>query len=181
VAAVIAAVTLPVSTTRLTAQLGVTPPSILDPLHTAIEPFRSANRYGLFAIMTTTRPEIVVEGSADGVTWRPYVFRYKPGAVGAWPRWVQPFQPRLDWQMWFAALGRYEEEWWFQRFCEQLLRGSPSVSALLAEDPFAGKPPRFVRATLYRYRFTDRRTRRETGSWWTRERLREYSPELSLH
>jgi hypothetical protein len=130
--------------------------------------------------MTTTRPEIVVEGSMDGVTWRPYNFRYKPGALTVAPKWVQPFQPRLDWQMWFAALTRYEEERWFQRFCEQLLRGSPSVSALLAGNPFPQAPPRLIRATLYRYRFTNRTEGSQTGAWWVRERLREYSPTLSL-
>jgi lipase maturation factor 1 len=91
-----------------------------------------------------------------------------------------PFQPRLDWQMWFAALGRYEEEPWFWSFGQRLLEASPAVLRLLERDPFEGKPPRFVRATLYQYRFSDRATRRASGAWWTRERVCDYSPALSL-
>ena len=154
----------------------VLPPA--RPLAEAVAPFRSVNRYGLFAVMTTERLEIEVEGSADGATWRSYEFRHKPGPLARRPSWVAPFQPRLDWQMWFAALGRYEEEIWFQRFCRKLLEGSPAVTALLETDPFEGTRPRFVRATLYRYRFTDWRTGRESGDWWKRERLREYGPNL---
>ena len=127
--------------------------------------------------MTTTRPEIVVEGSSDGVNWRAYEFRHKPGSVTRRPSWVAPFQPRLDWQMWFAALGRYEEELWFQRFCRRLLDGSPSVARLLAEDPFAGEPPRLVRATLYRYRFATPSS--GPAAWWVRTRVGEYSPVMS--
>ena len=180
VAITLAVVTVPVSATILAEQLNFPTPSSIEPLRAAIDPLRSTNRYGLFAVMTTTRPEIVLEGSLEGETWRPYAFRYKPGSLTVAPRWVAPFQPRLDWQMWFAALGRYEEERWFQRFCEQLLRGSPSVSALLAENPFPDMPPRFVRATLYRYRFTNRQESQQAGAWWVRERVREYSPALSL-
>jgi hypothetical protein len=130
--------------------------------------------------MTTTRPEIVVEGSADGEAWRAYEFRYKPGPVTRQPRWVAPFQPRLDWQMWFAALGEYVGEPWFQSFCRRLLEGAPAVAGLLAENPFPEEPPRFVRATLYRYRFTDLPARRATGAWWVRDLVGAYSPVLSL-
>ena len=125
--------------------------------------------------MTTTRPEIIVEGSNDGTTWEAYEFRYKPGALTRRPPFVAPHQPRLDWQMWFAALGRYEENLWFQNFCVRLLEGSPDVVRLLARDPFDGRPPRYVRGELYRYHFA-----RAGGAWWTRERLGEYSPVLSL-
>jgi len=141
-----------------------------------IDPLRSTNTYGLFAVMTTTRPEIIIEGSTDGVEWRAYEFKFKPGSLDDSPRWVAPFQPRLDWQMWFAALGRYEEERWFQQFCDRLLTGSPSVRTLLAKDPFDGKPPRYLRSTLYRYRFAPRGQK----AWWIREPLRDYSPVLSL-
>jgi hypothetical protein len=166
---------VPVSVAVFATQFGV----VLQParpLVEAVSPFRSVNRYGLFAVMTTERLEIEVEGSADGRTWRAYEFRDKPGPLTRRPTWVAPFQPRLDWQMWFAALGRYEEEIWFQRFCRKLLDGSPAVRALLATDPFAGTRPRFVRATLYRYRFSGWGLGREQGVWWTRERLRDYAP-----
>ena len=140
-----------------------------------IDPLRSVNTYGLFAVMTPTRPEILVEGSLDGVEWRTYDFRFKPGSLETAPRLVAPFHPRLDWQMWFAALGRYEEEHWYQRFCDRLLEGSPSVRGLLAADPFAGTPPKYVRATLYRYRFAPSGQK----TWWVRARLGDYSPVLT--
>ena len=137
------------------------------------------NAYGLFAVMTTTRPEIVIEGSDDGSTWKAYEFRYKAGDVGRRPPWVAPHQPRLDWQLWFAALGHYETEPWFQAFCQRLLAGSPTVLRLLAVDPFHGKPPRLLRAELYQYRFADAASRRR-GAWWTRERVGDYSPVMTL-
>ncbi|HXH23663.1 MAG TPA: lipase maturation factor family protein [Vicinamibacterales bacterium] len=171
-----AAVIGPVSAAIVAGQLGMGVPASLGSLVGAVEPLRSVNPYGLFAVMTTTRPEIVVEGSLDGVTWREYTFRHKPGDVSRRPTWVAPFQPRLDWQMWFAALSTYEREPWFARFLQALADGSPAVRALLARDPFEGRPPTFVRATLYRYRFTDWTTGRATGAWWTRERIGPYAP-----
>src|SRR6202012_628457 len=80
-------------------------PEPLDTLSRVASPFQIVNSYGLFAVMTTTRPEIVIEGSDDGAPWQPYESRYNPGKLHRAPRWVQPLQPRLDWQMWFAALG----------------------------------------------------------------------------
>jgi len=118
-------------------------------------PLRTVNSYGLFAVMTTTRPEIVVEGSNDGVTWLPYEFKWKPGELKRRPAFVAPHQPRLDWQMWFAALGDYRREPWFMNFLVRLLQGSPEVLALLQKNPFPSPPPRSVRAVLYEYRFTD--------------------------
>jgi hypothetical protein len=176
---VVAVLTVPVSVSILAGQIGLPVPSVIDPLQEAIDPFRSVNRYGLFAIMTTTRPEIEVEGSMDGVEWRAYEFHDKPGPLNRRPAWVAPLQPRLDWQMWFAALGRYEENLWFQRFCGRLLEGSRPVANLLTRNPFPDHPPRFIRATLYRYRFAGWRAHRETGAWWVRERLREYMPSTS--
>jgi predicted DCC family thiol-disulfide oxidoreductase YuxK len=142
-------------------------------------PLRSANNYGLFAVMTTTRPEIIVEGSDDGVTWRAYEFRWKPGDLRRRPRFVAPHQPRLDWQMWFAALGSYEENPWFIQFLGRLLEGSPEVERLLAGNPFPQGPPRYVRAVLYDYRFTTAAERRRTGAWWGREEKGLYCPVLS--
>jgi lipase maturation factor 1 len=177
--AIVAMVTVPVSVSVLGGQLGFPRPGAVRWLADAIDPLRSVNGYGLFAVMTTTRPEIIVEGSQDGSTWKAYEFFDKPGDLSRRPPWVAPFQPRLDWQMWFAALGRFEEEHWFQRFCARLLEGSPPVTKLLAVNPFPDAPPRFVRATLYRYRFTGWATGRSTGAWWVRERLGEYAPVLS--
>ncbi len=145
-----------------------------------LDPFRLVNGYGLFAVMTTERPEIIVEGSHDGVAWHAYEFKWKPGEANRRPRFVAPHQPRLDWQMWFAALNYYHSTPWFHSFLLRLLRSSPDVLALLRRNPFPDKPPRFVRAVLYDYRFTDLATRRATGAWWRRERRGLYSPVLSL-
>lgn len=149
-------------------------------LYEIVSPFRSVNSYGLFAVMTTSRPEIIVEGSQDGITWHAYEFKYKPGDLRRKPMFVAPHQPRLDWQMWFAALSGYRERSWFSNFCIRLLQGSPDVLRLLSKNPFPDKPPRYIRALLYDYRFTDRATLRAEGAWWKRERLGFYSPILSL-
>ena len=128
-----------------------------------ISPLQSVNRYGLFAVMTTRRPEIVVEGSADGVTWKPYEFRWKPGDVRHRPGFVAPHQPRLDWQMWFAALERCGGNSWVLNFLGRLLQGEPAVLRLLKTNPFPVEPPRYVRPLLFRYRvITYRPTRRPT-------------------
>jgi len=143
-------------------------------------PFGIVNTYGLFAVMTTTRPEIIVQGSNDGRTWLDYEFKYKPGDLRRAPRWVAPYQPRLDWQMWFAALSGPQGAPWFDNFMVRLLQGSPEVRGLLAKDPFPGMPPKYVRALLFNYRFTDFTTRGETGDWWTRRARGLYFPEISL-
>jgi lipase maturation factor 1 len=143
-------------------------------------PFQIANGYGLFANMTQTRPEIVVEGSDDGEHWQPYEFRYKPGPLDRAPRWVQPYQPRLDWQMWFAALGSYRDNPWFVGFVLRLLQGSPEVLGLLESNPFPSHPPRLIHAELYEYSFSDWETRRRTGAWWQRRFLGEYLPAVGL-
>ncbi len=145
-----------------------------------LAPFRTVNPYGLFAVMTTARREIIVQGSNDGTNWLTYEFKYKPGDVHRRPPWVAPFQPRLDWQMWFAALGDWRQNPWFVAFCEQLLRGSPPVLALLKNNPFPDRPPRFIRAEFYDYRFTNFAARRATGAWWQRQFLGEYLPPMSL-
>ncbi len=145
-----------------------------------LEPFRTFNGYGLFAVMTTERREIIVEGSDDGVKWLPYEFKYKPGNINRRPAFVAPHQPRLDWQMWFAALGDYRQNPWFVNFCLRLLQGSPQVLALLEKDPFPNHPPRYLRAELYDYRFTSFAERRATGAWWKRQRIGEYLPAVSL-
>ncbi len=146
-----------------------------------LEPFRTFNRYGLFAVMTTTRNEIVIEGSNDGATWRAYEFKYKPGDVKRRPGFVEPLQPRLDWQMWFAALGSFRQNPWFVTLCTRLLEGSRPVLALFKSDPFPGVPPRYIRAVVYDYHFTDIATRRHTGAWWRRREIGLYLPPVSLH
>ncbi len=145
-----------------------------------VAPFRVVNAYGLFANMTTSRLEIRLQGSDDGENWRDYHFIYKPGDLSRRPRWVEPHQPRLDWQMWFAALGSYQQNPWFISFVERLLQGSPDVLKLLDENPFPNKPPRFVRAELYEYSFTDFATKRADGRWWDSEYKGLYFPPASL-
>ena len=156
------------------------PPTVIAALDARLEPFRIVNGYGLFRVMTKQRPEIVVEGSADGIDWVAYQFKWKPGELNAAPRWVAPHQPRLDWQMWFAALGSARANPWFFGLCEGLLTNSPSVLGLLRENPFPERPPRYVRAILYEYHFTSPEERRATGNWWKREEKREYVRPVSL-
>ena len=129
----------------------------------AIAPLLIVNSYGLFAVMTTTRPEIVVEGSDDGKQWREYEFRYRPGSISRRPPWNVPHQPRLDWQMWFAALSDPSDSPWFGNFLRRLLENDPSVLSLLAGNPFPDHPPKYVRAMLYDYRFRRRREARGDG------------------
>jgi predicted DCC family thiol-disulfide oxidoreductase YuxK len=155
-------------------------PSALNRIVDAQAPFDLVNSYGLFAAMTTSRPEIEIEGSKDGQNWQPYVFRYKAGPLNRAPGWVAPFQPRLDWQMWFAALGNYRENPWFLRFMLRLLEGSKPVLALMERDPFGGVPPAHIRAMVYDYRFTTWEERRKTGDWWKRELKGVYFPPVSL-
>ena len=155
-------------------------PPLFPVVYGYVEPFRSLNSYGLFRVMTRTRPEIVVEGSSDGVIWRPYEFKYKVGDLRRPPPIVAPHQPRLDWQMWFAALADVRQEPWFVNFLARLLQGSPSVLRLLEENPFPDTPPRYVRARLFQYHFTDIAEKNQTGAWWKREEEGLYCPVLSL-
>jgi lipase maturation factor 1 len=155
----------------------------LKPLRTPLRwlaPFHLVSSYGLFAVMTTERPEIIVEGSNDGVTWLAYEFKWKPGDPKRPPRFVAPHQPRLDWQMWFAALGSYQNNHWFIRFLGRLLEGSPEVLRLLKNNPFPHQPPKYVRSALFDYRFSNLAELRSTGAWWRRERRELYSPMLEL-
>ncbi len=151
----------------------------VDPLRAAVSPLRSINSYGLFAVMTTDRPELEVEGSEDGATWKPYVFKWKPGPLTRRPSFVQPHMPRLDWQLWFAALGSCQQNPWFLQFLGGLLEGSPEVAALLEENPFPGAPPRYLRTTLWRYRFTTREQKAATGAWWARDTPAQYCPTVA--
>lgn len=155
-------------------------PKPFDYVLSVVAPIRIVNSYGVFAVMTTTRNEIVIEGSDDEETWHEYEFKYKPGNVARVPAWVQPHQPRLDWQMWFAALSNYQNNPWFVNFVTRLLQGSPEVLSLLEKNPFLDKPPRYIRAQFYEYHFTNLKEINETGAWWKRELKGMYLPSVSF-
>ena len=144
-----------------------------------IEPLHIVSSYGLFAVMTTERDEIVIEGSYDGVLWREYEFRYKPGDVARRPRWNIPHHPRLDWQMWFAALEDPQRLRWFWHFLHRLLENEPAVTALLEKNPFADRPPLYVRAEFYDYTYASSEEKAK-GLWWDRRPLGLYFPEVHL-
>ncbi len=133
-----------------------------------VAPLRSVNGYGLFRVMTTERPEIVIEGSVDGVTWVEYPFPWKAGDPARAPAFVQPHMPRLDWQMWFAALDPQRQAHWLFALVDGLLENDPAALGLLDGNPFPGEPPGYVRLALYRYRFTTPEQGVD-GDWWTRE------------
>lgn len=145
-----------------------------------IYPFSTFNNYGLFAVMTTERPEIEIEGTVDGQIWKPYRFRYKPGPLDRAPVWNSPHQPRLDWQMWFAALGDYRRNVWIGNLMRRLLQGEPTVLRLLDQNPFEKGPPKQVRAVIYRYELTDSNERKATGNWWKRGDRSLYAPILGV-
>jgi len=181
-AAAVLLVTLPLNATLIFSAFKpyAEVPRPIAALYDYVEPFRIANGYGLFRVMTKSRPEIILEGSADGIEWLPYEFKWKPGDVNQPPHWVAPHQPRLDWQMWFAALGTYRQNPWFVALTRQLLENSPDVTRLLAHNPFPDKPPHFVRSTVYDYEFTSLAERSATGAWWKRQERGEYLPAVSL-
>jgi len=176
----VATVILVLSVSEIDQSFFETSPEAESALSRIAGPFQIANTYGLFASMTTTRPEIAIQGSNDGVTWLDYDFPYKPGDLRQPPHWVAPYQPRLDWQMWFAALSDYRASPWFTNLMVRLLQGSPDVLDLFQKNPFPSAPPKYVRAQLFQYSFTDFATRRATGDWWKREPQGSYFPTISL-
>jgi hypothetical protein len=141
----------------------------------ALEPFRIANGYGLFAVMTDARYEIEFQGSNDGQTWTPYPFRYKPQDVMERPGVYAPYQPRFEWNLWFASLAPPQESPWVVATQARLLEGSLDVLWLFRRDPFNGHPPQLVRTVLWQYWFTDWGTKRATGAWWRRKYLGEFA------
>jgi predicted DCC family thiol-disulfide oxidoreductase YuxK len=160
-------------------RFGGNPPAFAQKIDRLAEPLHLVSSYGLFAIMTTRRDEIIIEGSSDGAEWREYEFRYKPGDLFRAPPWNIPHQPRLDWQMWFAALEDPRRLPWFWRFLQRLLENEPAVTALLRTNPFPDKPPAYVRAEFYDYTFTDA-AGKATGRWWERRLLGLYFPIVTL-
>lgn len=152
---------------------------ILERFFYWISPFHLANRYGIFAVMTRERYEVVIEGSEDGQHWKEYLFRYKPSEVTRRPRRIAPYQPRIDWQAWFLPFSDYTEKW-FQNFLVHLLKGTPDVLSLLRENPFSQAPPRYIRSLIYEYTFTSVEEKRKNGAWWKRSLIGEFSPTLYL-
>src|SRR5713101_6996664 len=145
----------------------------------ALQPFRIADRYGLFAVMTRGRYEIEFQGSNDGQTWLAYTFRYKPQNPYEAPRIYAPYQPRFDWNLWFASLGSWRSNPIVPRTEERLLEGGADVLALFAANPFPQQPPKQVRAVLWQYWFTSLEEKRNQGLWWRRELLGNYAPTLA--
>jgi lipase maturation factor 1 len=144
----------------------------------ALEPFRIANRYGLFAIMTRGRYEIEFQGSNDNQTWTAYPFRYKPQALNEAPRIYAPYQPRFDWNLWFASLGEWRQNSIVPFTEERLLSNDRDVLALFRGNPFPDAPPKYIRAVLWQYWFTSMQEKRQTGNWWRRQLLGLYAPVL---
>jgi predicted DCC family thiol-disulfide oxidoreductase YuxK len=167
------------SLVQMDERFGGNPPVFAQAVDRLIEPLHIVSGYGLFAIMTTERDEIIIEGSNDGVEWREYEFQYKPGDVTRPPRWNIPLQPRLDWQMWFAALDEPRRLPWLWNFVQRLLENEPSVTALLEKNPFPDKPPVYVRAQFYDYTYAVSEEKAK-GRWWDRRLLGLYFPVVHL-
>jgi hypothetical protein len=143
------------------------------------------NSYGAFGSVTRERYEIVVEGTdagtlTDATAWREYEFRGKPGDPSRRPPQVAPYHLRLDWLMWFAAMSGPSDYPWFSELLLKLLQGDPAVLGLLRTNPFPDRPPRWIRAQLYRYQFTTAAERAQTGAWWKRELVSSYFPAVRL-
>jgi uncharacterized membrane protein YphA (DoxX/SURF4 family) len=139
-----------------------------------------ARSYGLghifhiFPVMQTERQELIVEGSHDGLQWKGYEFRYKPGALDKRPEFIVPHQPRLDWMIWFVPTQHPKNMFWFDRFLSRLWEGEEQVTKLLATNPFENEPPHYIRVLVYRYKFTTGEERTKTGNWWKREYLGQF-------
>jgi lipase maturation factor 1 len=144
----------------------------------ALEPFRIANRYGLFAVMTRGRYEIEFQGSMDGENWQAYPYRYKPQALNKPPGIYAPYQPRLDWNLWFASLGSWRDYPIVPNTELRLISNDKDVLQLFAGNPFAQQPPRYIRVMLWQYWFTSMAEKRSTGLWWRRQLVGAYAPTI---
>jgi hypothetical protein len=154
-------------------------------MNASYDPFRLVNTYGAFGSVTRTRYEVIVEGTdapdpGPDAVWREYEFIGKPGDPGRLPPQVAPYHLRLDWLMWFLPLSRLYGEGWFVPFLGRLLAGDRLTMALLRHNPFPDAPPTYIRARLFKYRFTTWHERRATGMWWHREPAGEFVPPLRL-
>jgi len=154
-------------------------------MNTVFNRFHFVGTYGAFGGITRERYEIVIEGTDEAVItestkWREYEFKGKPGDPARMPPQIAPYHLRLDWLMWFAAMGSYQRHPWFIHFIAKLLEGDKAVISLLKRNPFPGAPPRYIRAQLYLYRFSSREERRKMGLWWIRESVGSYFPTVSL-
>lgn len=152
--------------------------NVFSPVVRVTATLRLSSSYGLFANMTKSRPEIVIEGSDDGEQWREYEFSYKAGNINARPPLIAPYQPRLDWQMWFAALGSFQDTRWLRNLMVRLMENSSDVTGLLQRNPFPNHPPKYLRAQLYMYEFTRPGQILKNGVWWERKHLTQFSPTL---
>jgi hypothetical protein len=165
------------TTALLCAIVPYTPRFPLGPAR-ALDPFRIANQYGLFAVMTHERYELEYQGSTDGRNWVAYPFRYKPQDIHQPPGIYAPYQPRFDWDLWFASLSTWRNYPFVVQTEERLLRNDRDVLALFAGNPFASAPPAKVRVVVWQYWFTNRATKKADGTWWTRKLLGIYAPPL---
>jgi hypothetical protein len=151
----------------------------------SFNPLHLVNTYGAFGSITRTRYEIVIEGTLDATVgdqtaWHAYEFKGKPGDTARRPPQIAPYHLRLDWLMWFAAMSPPNQHPWFTVLLVRLLEGDNDVLGLLRHNPFADKPPRWVRAVYYEYKFTTSEERHATGAWWSRRQVGMYVPPVSL-
>ena len=149
-------------------------------LHSKYNSYVISNPYGLFANMTTSRKEIIIEGSYDGEKWEAYEFKYKPGDTKQYPIQVAPHQPRIDWQMWFASLGDFQSNQWFLNLMIRLVKNEPEVTKLIKYNPFQNKPPCYIRAMFYQYTFTSKKEFENTKNYWNRKLIGKYSPIIEI-
>ncbi len=177
----VAAVILFSSIEKMNLMFSNNPSKNLSAISRSISPLLIVQNYGPFAVMTTVRHEIVIEGSRDGIAWQEYHFRYKPGDVSKAPRWVTPHQPRLDWQMWFAALSQPDRNPWFGNLLYRLLQNSEVVKNLFLSTPFNDTAPKLIRARYYEYHFNEHASKNESGNWWNRKLITEYALSKQLN
>ncbi len=176
--AAVALILVPVGLNQIYAPISGRNMPLAGTLSEAAAPFLIVNPYGLFATVTTTRPALTILGSNDGTEWRPYILPFLPGPPERAPTWNIPYQPRLDWQLWFAAYGHAGEQRWIERLLQRILEGSPHVLALFSVDPFPDQPPKRVRIDLSSQRFSNATTSQR--AWWKEHPEGIYFPSVSL-
>jgi len=151
-------------------------PEWIHYLHICLNPFHVVNPFGLFAVMTTKRIELIIDGSNDGENWLAYEFKYKPGNINRRPPFIPGHMPRLDWQIWFCAFGTFPTiPNWLLRFLDQIWKDNKNVLSLLEFVPFQ-EAPKYLRIQRYLYTFTTREELEKTGKWWNRNWAGKYIP-----